>query len=375
MNLSIDYYEILGLAFGAGKADIATSYRTLVKRYHPDINPDPAAEEVMKRLNVAYYTLYDDLRRANYNSGYLLRRKAADPDIQRTQDDRISRENASALDIINRYFEALRNAEYALAYEMLSSHDREYVTLQSFLKWRESVRRLFRVIEYTTQVEEAEATLTLDGGEKLRAKKISVDMTEHCIFNGCDTKYQVVKYAVQDNNGWKVFLGYRDLNEIARVFEDLSDEQERNEMARHWDEYCRERCRELDMLSLAGLIKASLPELYRCERYGQQMTVALFSVSQNRKGGNGAAEPYEKLMAAASALREAVRETDVIAYIGDGVFAALLVELKRRHAPLITRRIAHKLGLQYERHDYAYLVYKGGSLEDCINELKRELDS
>ena len=35
-----DYYEVLGIDKGADEASIKKAYRTLAKKYHPDINPD-----------------------------------------------------------------------------------------------------------------------------------------------------------------------------------------------------------------------------------------------------------------------------------------------------------------------------------------------
>ena len=40
-----DYYEVLGLGKDASEADIKKAYRTMAKKYHPDINKEAGAEE------------------------------------------------------------------------------------------------------------------------------------------------------------------------------------------------------------------------------------------------------------------------------------------------------------------------------------------
>lgn len=50
-----DPYTILGVAQSASDDDVKKAYRSLCKKYHPDLNPDnPAAEEKFKEVQNAY---------------------------------------------------------------------------------------------------------------------------------------------------------------------------------------------------------------------------------------------------------------------------------------------------------------------------------
>ncbi|MCL2775567.1 MAG: DnaJ domain-containing protein, partial [Oscillospiraceae bacterium] len=50
-----DYYEVLGISKSADEAEIKKAYRTLAKKYHPDMNPnDKNAEKNFKEVNEAY---------------------------------------------------------------------------------------------------------------------------------------------------------------------------------------------------------------------------------------------------------------------------------------------------------------------------------
>ena len=63
-----DYYEVLGVSKGADEGEIKKAYRTLAKKYHPDMNPgDKEAEAKFKEVNEAYDVLSDSDKRAKYD--------------------------------------------------------------------------------------------------------------------------------------------------------------------------------------------------------------------------------------------------------------------------------------------------------------------
>lgn len=64
-----DYYEILGVSKDASQDDIKKAYRTLVKKYHPDLHPnDPQCAEKFKEINEANEVLSDEKKRKNYDT-------------------------------------------------------------------------------------------------------------------------------------------------------------------------------------------------------------------------------------------------------------------------------------------------------------------
>ncbi|MFJ2828464.1 DnaJ C-terminal domain-containing protein [Streptomyces sp. NPDC087263] len=62
-----DFYEVLGVPRTADRDEIQRAYRTLARRYHPDVNKDPQAEERFKEINEAFSVLSDPEQRARYD--------------------------------------------------------------------------------------------------------------------------------------------------------------------------------------------------------------------------------------------------------------------------------------------------------------------
>ena len=63
-----DYYEVLGVPRTADEAELKKAYRTLAKKYHPDMHPgDKEAEEKFKEASEAYEVLSNPEKRAKYD--------------------------------------------------------------------------------------------------------------------------------------------------------------------------------------------------------------------------------------------------------------------------------------------------------------------
>ena len=65
--MSNSLYETLGIDSNSSEDEIKKAYRKLARKYHPDINKSPEAEEKFKEINAAYEILSDKEKRVQYD--------------------------------------------------------------------------------------------------------------------------------------------------------------------------------------------------------------------------------------------------------------------------------------------------------------------
>ena len=67
--MSQDLYALLGVSREADANELKKAYRRLARELHPDVNPDPVAQEKFKEVSLAYEVLSDPQKRSAYDRG------------------------------------------------------------------------------------------------------------------------------------------------------------------------------------------------------------------------------------------------------------------------------------------------------------------
>lgn len=134
-----NYYKILNLAPGSSIEEIKKSYKKLLKKYHPDFNPGNAeAEEMMKKINAAYFFFKDSENKLRYDQGF-------DPDSRNPFDQSRSSffGGESLFDLFNTGFDQEQHGNF---FEK-SPYERE-VRFQLTLSLKEGYAGVYKVLEF-----------------------------------------------------------------------------------------------------------------------------------------------------------------------------------------------------------------------------------
>ncbi|MBQ9024630.1 MAG: DnaJ domain-containing protein [Bacilli bacterium] len=67
MNDYINYYDLLGINKSANVDEIKSAYRNQAKKWHPDLNKDPKAPQMAKKINEAKEILLNEEKRKEYD--------------------------------------------------------------------------------------------------------------------------------------------------------------------------------------------------------------------------------------------------------------------------------------------------------------------
>ena len=122
-----NYYEILEVDKNASEEVIEKAYKTLAKKYHPDLQNNSDCQDKMRQINEAYEILSNDFKRREYDekikrqsvsieeyNRIIQENNRLKKDLKRVVNQREMSQNQGRLEemsIIQRYYEQIKKAK------------------------------------------------------------------------------------------------------------------------------------------------------------------------------------------------------------------------------------------------------------------------
>ena len=121
-----NYYEILEVDKNASEEVIEKAYKTLAKKYHPDLQNNSDCQDKMRQINEAYEILSNDFKRREYDekikrqsvsieeyNRIIQENNRLKKDLKRVANQREMSQNQERLEemsIVQRYYEQIKKA-------------------------------------------------------------------------------------------------------------------------------------------------------------------------------------------------------------------------------------------------------------------------
>jgi hypothetical protein len=177
---ALDFYEFLQISPNAEPDTIHRVYRFLAARYHPD-NPVSSDPEKFALLRLAYDTLSDPDRRAEYDANYQ-RESAGRPPLSTTVDfmDDIEGERNRRLAVLAVLYYRRRANPYApeVGLAEIETHmgfPRDYLDFTTWYLLRKN---------YITRADNSDFTLTAEGVDYVETERVHIPVLNKLLTDG-----------------------------------------------------------------------------------------------------------------------------------------------------------------------------------------------
>ncbi len=278
MPIREDYYRILQVDPLADPEVIEAAYKKLSKKYHPDISKDKNAEEIMKRINLAYGVLRDDKKREAYNMG---RHNKKTPEDRRQA--RVIKEDSlsvfEAKNILDNYFNSIKERNFDTSYGLLSKKDRGNISKDDYIYWQNSVSKIFKLKDHNLRLSSSYKYLKLKDQVYEKAFEFSIDLKEYNLVMEIEENSSLSRYVIFEKGKWSLFLGYDTIQPFIDKFENLKELLTNKYIIQELDENYSKVDPLTGFLNKKGIIEKIENEALRHERYGNFFSLIRVNLS------------------------------------------------------------------------------------------------
>lgn len=253
---NLDLYKIMQLHPSSDGDMINYAYKKLCKKYHPDININ--TNDIMQKINYAYEVLSNEKSRASYDRTYSYFKNSTNI----FEKEQLSK----AAENLNDYFKALITNNYKKAYNLISNSDKLNITYEDFEDWQKTVSKFYRIKDYSISLLDNFYNKKISSKKYEHTAEFKINIVEKDLASKDEKKEVATKFLVKEREGWKVYLGYKKLNEYTKelkLFNNLVAGNSKNFQA----------------YSNANFSKLLEKEIYRKERYNSSYSLVLFEIT------------------------------------------------------------------------------------------------
>jgi len=214
----MDWYRVLQVQHFADKEVIQAAYKKLCFKYHPDSVTCNDDGEMMCKLNKAYEVLNNESYRRAYDKEWrkYYQNKSAIRAGQK-KNHTFSYGN-SAKKVMSHYFTCLTGNLYEDAYALLCDSDKQNVPFEHFLKWQQCVTSLYRIYDYQITESKRCDDFLMEGYAPCAAERFNIVVYEENLSTLAKICFPVLKFAILENGRWRIYLGYRDVLSLSKIF-------------------------------------------------------------------------------------------------------------------------------------------------------------
>lgn len=379
-----DYYRILQVHHIAEPEVIESAYKRLAKKYHPDVNKAKDSDIRMKQIVIAYEILKDPEKRKDYDTDWVKKQGRAISEETDLKKEINALSVTPAKTVLVRYFESIKNREFENAYEFITSIDKNKISKEEFLKWQNTVTKIFDLQDFECRASTIDRNTKLNGLIYKDVVGFIVITVEHNIVMNRLEKDIINKKVVLEKEGWRIHLGYEDIRPHITKFEELDGLLVAKSVINEMMELYSNIDNLTGLFNKKGFIDAAEKEVWRYGRYGSKFSLMLLELDYDKGTISNKGQEFKDYSVewAGKILKESIRKLDIIGRWGETGFIILMPEADLAsiiRASLKIKKIFATKKLIYNNTIQKLTLSIGidefeGSLENTIERLNHQID-
>ena len=316
-----DYYKILQVHHEASREVIQAAYKRLSKRYHPDGASFDSGK--MALLNEAFDTLGNPDKRNTYHKLWLEHFTKRSEYIRKEEAEfaPVFPSPASAEESLQNFFLALKLKHYEQAYLLLTEEDRENVTYEDFIEWRNAINLCYEMTDFSMQFVQTLSNCRIGMITYVEVAEFSVTVTDTDILTLESSTDTVKKYVAFDGVSYKVCLMIESLRASTLQYRLLAGKRGNLDPVALYHHAIASKDAMTGLYSEEGFFEEAQKEVIRHLRYGNPFSILALRVHC----ANPAKESY-CLCQCAGLIRKSLRMTDLAARFYPATIVCLLAE-------------------------------------------------